>query len=153
MATLAADFGSREDSGQWTGAEPVRPLRLLPSEDVYFFIKKIDNGRVVREADPAARRRAWKAGLKGFAAVAVLILFLLPRALDVVTGYRIHLLTRQHETLVNDRAAVDLEVARLSSPERLEQLARELRLVNPDPKSVVVLNSKTDSAVAMNVSR
>jgi cell division protein FtsL len=153
MATLAADFGNREGSEQWACAEPARPLRPLPSEDVYFFIKKIDNGRVVREADPAARRRAWKAGLKGFAAAVVLILFLLPRALDVVTGYRIHLLTRQHETLVNDKAAVDLQEAQLSSPDRLEQLARELRLVNPDPKSVVVLNGRTDSAVAMNVSR
>ena len=33
-------------------------LRALPNEDVYFYFKKIDNARVVREADPTARARS-----------------------------------------------------------------------------------------------
>jgi hypothetical protein len=155
MATLAAFFRKTEAPAvsagceNWASEQECR-LRPLPAEDVYFFIKKIDNSRVVREADPAARRRAWKAGVKGFAAAGLLIMLLVPKALDVVTGYRVHMLAREHETLVNAKAVVELEEAQLRSPDRLEQLARELRLVNPDPKRVVVLNAKTDSALAMN---
>lgn len=159
MATQASHFKKTEapvesaGRDQWASEQDAYRLRPLPAEDVYFFIKKIDNGRVVREADPAARKRAWKAGLKGFAAASVMILFLAPRALDMVTGYRIHMLAREHERLVNDKAVIELQEAQLRSPDRLEQLARELHLVNPDPKRVVVLNAKTDSALAMNVNR
>ena len=32
----------------------------FPNEDVYFYIKRINNSQVLREADPAARRACWK---------------------------------------------------------------------------------------------
>jgi hypothetical protein len=79
----------------------------------------------------------------------------MPRALEMVAGYRIHALAADHARLVNQKAAVALEEAQLESPQRLQQLAGQLRLVNPDPKNVVMLNgAKTDSALAMmNVGR
>ncbi len=39
----------------WTRTESPR-LRPLANEDVYLFVKRIDNGAVVRVIDPAARR-------------------------------------------------------------------------------------------------
>ena len=30
-------------------------LRPFANEDIYFYVKRIDNSRVVREADPASR--------------------------------------------------------------------------------------------------
>jgi hypothetical protein len=159
MATLAALFKRTEVGtmqtvqGGWVNQAEPHCLRPLPAEDVYFFTKKIDNSRVVREADPQARRRAWKAGLKGFAAAGLLILLIMPKALGMVAGYRVHMLARQHEQLVNEKAFLELEDARLRSPARLERLAREMHLVNPDPGRVVVLNSAPDSALAMNVTR
>ena len=160
MATRA-EFLKRADlpaapagGGTWMGGPDSFQLRPLPSEDVYFYAKKIDNSRVVREADPAARRRAWQAGLKGIAVAGLLILLLMPRAFDMVAGYRIHALSAEHDKLINRKAVVALEEAQLESPERLQQLAGQLRLVNPDPGRVVVLNSaKPDSALAMNVTR
>jgi len=138
----------------WASGPDSFKLRPLPSEDVYFFIKRIDNSRVAREADPAARRRAWQAGMKGIAAAGILILLLMPRALEMVAGYRIHALAAEHDRLVNQKAVIALQEAQLESPERLQQLAGQLRLVNPDPRHVVMLNSaKTDSALAMNVTR
>ncbi len=138
-------------SGEWI--EPVNDYRLrpLPSENVYFFVKKIDNSRIVREVDPIARRKAWKAGMKGFAAAALLILLLMPKALGMMAGYQVHALAAQHEKLLNERSVLELEEARLVSPERLEQLARELKLVNPDPKRVLVLDPNSEGALALNV--
>jgi len=140
-------------NGEWEQPIDSYRLRPLPSEDVYFFSKKIDNSRVVRESDPAARRKAWKAGAKGFAAAGLVIILLMPRALSMVAGYQIHLLARDHDRLVNERAALQLEEAKLQSPERLEQLARDLNLITPDPKRVVVLNPKSEGALAMNVTK
>jgi cell division protein FtsL len=139
--------------GEWVQPVDAHRLRPLPSEDIYFYSKKIDNSRVVREADPVARRKAWKAGAKGFAAAGLLILLLMPKALGLVAGYHLHLLARDHDRLVNDKAVLELEEARLVSPARLEQLARDLKLVNPDPKRVVVLNPKAESALALNVTK
>jgi cell division protein FtsL len=138
----------------WTSGPDSFKLRPLPSEDVYFFIKKIDNSRVAKQADPAASRRAWQAGVKGVAVAALLIMLLMPRALEMMAGYRIHALAAEHDRLVNQKATLALEEAQLESPARLQQLAGQLRLVNPDPQHVVMLNSaKTDSALAMNVTR
>ena len=160
MATRAMFFkranhpAAPAGGGTWTSGPDSFQLRPLPSEDVYFYTKKIDNSRVVHEADPAARRRAWQAGLKGIAVAGLLIMLLVPRALETVAGYRIHALAADHDRLVNQMAVVSLEEAQLKSPERLQQLAGQLRLVNPDPRRVVMLNSaKPDSALAMNVTR
>jgi hypothetical protein len=138
----------------WTSGPDAYRLRPLPAEDVYFYVKKIDNSRVVREGDPDARKRAWQAGAKGLAVAGLLILLLIPKALGMVAGYQIHQLAATHERLAAEKAAIEVEDARLRSPDRLEQLARQMHLVNPDPRQVVVLNSvKADSALAMNVGR
>ncbi len=63
MATLAAIFrrpGSeaavRDLASCWTERQPdTYTLRPLPCEDIYFYSKRIDNSRLVRQADPAAR--------------------------------------------------------------------------------------------------
>ncbi|HEX8984351.1 MAG TPA: hypothetical protein VF767_02930 [Bryobacteraceae bacterium] len=160
MATVAAYFkrAGVQSTAPVRGVEWIEPvdeyrLRPLPSEDVYFYLKKIDNSRIVREADPVARKRAWKAGAKGLAAASLLILLLMPKALGMVAGYHVHKLAQEHEQLLNERSALALEEARLVSPERLEQLARELKLVNPDPKRVLMLNPKAEGALALNVTR
>ncbi len=36
-------------------------LRALPNDDVYFYCKRIDNSRLVRQADPAAKGQCWSA--------------------------------------------------------------------------------------------
>ena len=69
MATLAnilnqfIGAGSVADatprSVTWETSEECK-LRALPNEDVYLFTKRIDNSRVVRQADPRARARDWK---------------------------------------------------------------------------------------------
>src|ERR1035438_8376886 len=36
-------------------------LRTIPQEDVFFYCKRIDNSRLVREADPDSRHKCWSA--------------------------------------------------------------------------------------------
>ena len=62
MATLPAFLrrtDARANSGAERTMEAVRTrnpyqLRALPQEDVFFFCKKIDNSRLIREPDPKA---------------------------------------------------------------------------------------------------
>ena len=81
------------------------------------------------------------------------MVLMLPDALGMMAGYQLHSLERDHELLVRQRAALELEEASLLSPQRLQELARELELVDPDPQHVVFLNPNTDGAVALNLPR
>jgi cell division protein FtsL len=155
MATLAAIFrrpaAARDLGACWTERQPeTYTLRPLPCEDVYFYSKRIDNSRIVRQADPLAGRRCVRAVSMSLAVAMAIILLILPDTLTLIAGYQVHSLERERQALVNQKAMLDVEEARLVTPERLEQLARDLRLENPDPAHVVFLNAKSDTALALN---
>src|SRR5262245_28971020 len=115
VAEAAAGAATREVKDAYT-------LRQLPNEDVYFFTKRIDNSRVVRQADPRARAREWKmVGGATFAALS-LIAMLLPSAYGLMAGYQLNNLQQEQQRLVTDRARLELEEARLISAERLQEL-------------------------------
>ena len=112
MATLANIFnqfigaGSVADAAPrsvtWETSEECK-LRALPNEDVYLFSKRIDNSRVIRQADPKARARDWKfVGGATFAAMA-LIGMLLPSAYGLMAGYQLSQLQIENQKL-HDRA-------------------------------------------------
>ena len=124
-------------------------LRALPNEDVYFFVKRIDNSRVVREADPGARRKSWKFLGGALASAAFLVGMLLPSAYGLMAGYQLHHLQAENQKLLNERATLELEEARLVSPERLQILAKD-KFVEPAQGQTIYLAPKNDSSLAMN---
>jgi hypothetical protein len=127
-------------------------LRTLPNEDVYFFVKRIDNSRVVRQADPRARARDWKLiGAASFAAAA-LVGVLLPSAYGLMAGYQLTHLQKEHERLVSEQSKLEIEEAKLVSAERLQELANMQQFVDPAPDRTVYL-PKSDSSLALNQRR
>jgi hypothetical protein len=159
MATLANIFnnfmgaGSVAEDAARTATRQVSDiytLRAVPNEDVYFFTKRIDNSRVLRQADPKARARDWKmVGGAGFAALS-LIAMLLPSAYGLMAGYQLSSLKKEQHRLVTERARLDLEEARLISAERLQELARMQEFVDPSPDRTVYLTPKNDKSLALN---
>jgi hypothetical protein len=160
MATLATLF-TRIASPKAPAAETGRPsekrspadlyrLRAIPNEDVFFFMKPIDNARVVREADPVAPGRCWKLIGATCAAAVLFIGLLLPGAYSLLAGYQIQNLRDQQRELLNQKAVLELEEAKLVSPERLQQLAEMQEFVDPAPGHVVYLPSQ-EGSLALNV--
>lgn len=127
-------------------------LRSLPSEELYFFVKDIDNGRVVRQADPQARGACWRLILSGGLAVLLLIGVLLPSAGGRIAGYQIEALRQEQQRLLSDRSALEIEEARLLTPARLEEIARRQQFVDPPPETVIYLNAN-GGALAMNTNK
>lgn len=160
MATLATVYnrilGARIETGSIARvAMPAAEdfvLRPIPNEDIYFFVKDIDNARVVRQADPQARGAAWRLIMSGGLAVMLLIGVLLPSAAGRIAGYQLESLRQEQQKLLAERSAYELEEARLLSPERLEQIARSQMFVDPAPQKVVYLDGKSGS-LAMNVKK
>lgn len=157
MATLANIFDrfntpdSREtESRRLRVLEPENPFEvpLFPNEDVYFHVKYIANTAVPRETDPLARKKCWRMIGYAFCAATLVISLLLPNLYRMMAGYQIEALRQERQRLELDRSALELQESRLISPERLEELARTQRFVDPAPDSVVYLDNKSDQILA-----
>ncbi len=162
MATLATFFKrpalpavEAEVEGPMAVPLRVSSLRPLPNEDVYFYSKRIDNSRIVREDNPQARGECWSAIGAGCAIVVLLISMLVPKLGGILTGYQIESLKQERQHMLDERANLVVEEANLVSREHLEQLAesRGLKLVKPTAGQVVHLNAKADGALALNVEK
>jgi len=155
MATLPAFLRRMEPPARTPRPTPLRAerdpfqLRPLPHEDVFLFCKKIDNSRLVREADPQARGACWSA--IGAASVAVLLLAILlaPSGAGTLAGYRLESLRAQERRLLTEQRVLELQEAGLLRPDRLEKLAKAQNLVTPASNQVMHLEAKGDTAVAM----
>ena len=158
MATLPA-FLRRMDVPVRTETVPRRAalraerdpflLRALPHEDLFFYSKRIDNSRLVREADPQARGACWSA--IGAASVALVLLtsLLAPSVAGTLAGYKLESLRAQEQKLLTERRVLELQEAALLRLDRLEKLARAQNLVEPRSEQIVHLEPTGDAAVAM----
>jgi hypothetical protein len=120
----------------------------FPNEDVYFYIKRIDNSHVLREADPAARRTCWKLIGTSLTIATLAIGLLLPGLYGLVAGYRLEALRQEKDHLMLDRATLDYQESKLMDPARLEELARLQQFVDPGATQVVHLDEKSDQVLA-----
>jgi hypothetical protein len=159
MATLATFFRrfeareapqSRTRQAVRVEPDPYR-LRTLPNEDVYFYSKNIDNSRLVREADPRAKKECWSTIGAACAIAALLTGVLAPAVAGTMAGYRIQELRAEERRLIDERRVLELEEARLLSPARLQELAERRRFVSPAPGQVTHLSPQGDGSLALNV--
>ncbi len=132
--------------------------RPLPMEDLCFFVKPIDNSRLVRVVDPHSRRECL--GLAaGLSAVFVLALLLIgPRLALLHTGYRLEDLKKENEALVETGRQLQVKEATLRDPQRIYSIAHgKLGLAAPRPEQVVWSDVNTpsgkDDLLARNNSR
>jgi hypothetical protein len=156
MATLATIMdrfttpnGASGDSSRARVLDNGHPFEVpqFPNEDVYLYVKHIDNSRVLREADPAARKVCWRVIGSSFAFAVLVIGLLLPSLNQLMAGYKMEALRQERQRLELDRAALELAETKLLSPARLEELARMQRFVDPAPEAVVYLDGNKSDAI------
>lgn len=154
LATLVNRFVAVRDFADappavWTRTESPR-LRAIANEDVYLFVKRIDNSMVIREVDPTARRARTRTVATGFIAAMLVIAGLVPAAYNVMAGFTMQNLEQEQQKLKQQNAQLDYEQAQLLSYDRLEQLAKSLKMSDPEPQQVQYLDGKS-KAEAKNV--
>jgi cell division protein FtsL len=133
-------------SATWTRTETPR-LRPLANEDVYLFVKRIDNSTVIREIDPAAQRARGNSMVTGFVAAMLVIAGLVPTAYNITSGFALQHLNREKGQLLQQRAKLEAQEANLMSLDRMRQLAKNLKMAEPEPQQVQTLDGspKTDA--------
>jgi hypothetical protein len=83
----------------------------------------------------------------GFAAAVLIIAGLVPTAYNVTAGFALQQLREEQTQLERQRAILKTEEARLVNPDRLRQLAKALKMTEPQPQQVQTLSGMngTDS--------
>ncbi|MCC7175123.1 MAG: hypothetical protein IT159_07995 [Bryobacterales bacterium] len=154
QARVFEDSSARADWAGKSGREAAGGFRLppVPNESIYFYRKPIDNSGVVRLPDPKASARCWRWVAAATTVTLLLAGLLWPGAYSLLAGYQVESLKGQQETLRAELASLELEQARLVTPERLDQLAREQELIDPAPDQVVQLAPAPDGSLARNLS-
>jgi hypothetical protein len=149
----APPVATRAEAGRKDAAAAERDpyqLRALPFEDVYFRPKKMDNSRLVREADPRAGGACWSVIGAACLVLAFMGGVLAPSVANTVAGYKLESLRVESQKLADERRGLELEEARLLSPERLDRLAQGQHLVSPTANQIVHLeNNNAEGKVAM----
>jgi hypothetical protein len=124
-------------------------LRALPQADVFFYCKKINNSRLVREPDPQARGACWSAIGVACVVLAGLTGVMAPTVANTLAGYKLEALRAEQRKMLDERRLLELQEAELLRPDRLERLAKGQNLVTPSSGQVIHLDSREDGAVAM----
>ncbi len=156
MATLAtffrrSDFMAAESAMEREAADPYR-LRSVPGDNIYFYSKRIDNSRLVREADPKTKAECWST-IATACVVAVLVgAAVSPHIGGILSGYQIEKLKTEQRQLVDERRMLAIEEAQMLSPARLDELATRQKLAAPAPGQEMHLQPN-DTSLAMNVIR
>jgi cell division protein FtsL len=116
--------------------EAQRKARRGPTPEV-FFAKHIDNTRLVKADDPERRRE-----MRQFATV-MSVLFLLVMVYvwqhfsAIEIGYHVEAQKQQVEQLREENRKLRLSEAQLTNPIRIDRVARQLGLNEPQPGQVV----------------
>jgi hypothetical protein len=113
-----------------------------------YFAKQLDNSRVVRTIDPQRSRE-----IAGFsAAVACLFLIAMFYAFQhfssIEYGYKVEAQKHLREELIENNRALRLEEAALRDPERIDVLARQMGLEQPQAQQMQHLDADTQSGGA-----
>ena len=126
----------------------VRTIRRRPcwtgTPEIYF-VKPIDNSRLVRVEDPSRSREMKQFGI----ALCCLFLLVMTYALQhfkaIEYGYKIESLKTQRDGLVEINRALRLEEASLRDPGRIDRLARWFGLQSPQAGQLIRIDGDTES--------
>jgi len=120
--------------------------RGAPTPEV-FFQKHFDNTRQVKALDPA-RVREMRLFL---AAVTVLLSLVMVYGLQhfsaIESGIRVEAEKQALDQLREDNRQLRLSEAQLTQPARIDRIARELGLAEPQPGQVMQSNARPDAPV------
>lgn len=153
LATFVNRFvGIRElteaQPAAWARTESPR-LRPIANEDVYLFVKRIDNTAVVRAVDPVARGMRTRTVVVAFIAVLLVIAGLVPAAYGTMAGFTLQSLRQEQQRLKEQERQLDLQEQALMNPAVLKELGKSLHMSEPAAQQTEFLNGSS-KAEALN---
>ncbi len=115
----------------------------------FYFVKHIDNSRLVREVDVERRRECFSLLGLGIVVFLFVLLFAWQHFQCVRYGYQIEQFKHERTALEEWNHQLRLEQASLADPERIDTLARtQLGMVSPSPQQVIHVGEPEPAAAS-----
>jgi len=108
-----------------------------------YFGKAIDNSRLVKVEDPKRSREMRQFGIALGCLFLLVMTYTWQHFKAIEYGYRVESLRTQRDSLLEVNRALRLEEASLSSPERIDRLAREYGMQPPHAGQVIRMESSS----------
>jgi cell division protein FtsL len=105
----------------------------------YAIKKDIRNNPIVREVDQARVQEMWRSASVGILLVGILLYSAWQHFELIRYGYRIEQMQQQRATEEQANRHLRLSIQTLSRPDRIEQLATKLRMVQPSAEDTIIL--------------
>ena len=105
----------------------------------YAIKKDIRNNPIVREVDQARVQEMWRSASVGILLVGILLYSAWQHFELIRYGYRIEQMQQQRANEEQVNRHLRLSIQTLSRPDRIEQLATKLRMVQPGAEDTIIL--------------
>jgi cell division protein FtsL len=126
----------------WASPQSNAPRVVVrPGTPEIFFAKAIDNSRLVKVADPRRRREMAIFGATLAVLFALVMMYGWQHFSSIEYGYKIEQLKSSRDQLVEANRTLKLEEASLRDPERIDAMARQMGMQEPQAGQVQRLDS------------
>ena len=125
------------------GTIPSRRRPCWTGTPEIYFGKAIDNSRLVKVEDPKRSREMRQFGIALGCLFLLVMTYTWQHFKAIEYGYRVESLRTQRDSLLEVNRALRLEEASLSSPERIDRLAREYGMQPPHAGQVIRMESSS----------
>ena len=133
----------RERNAEFLALQPLRRRGARTPE--FYFPKHFDNSRLVKAPDPVRVRemRLFSAAITVL--FSLVMIYGLQHFYAIESGYRVESEKQAVEQLREANRQLRLAEAQLTQPVRIDLMARQLGLADPEPGQVIHLNAYPDA--------
>lgn len=124
----------------WRESTDQYRLRAIPNEDVYFYAKRVDNSRLVRPVNRAARRQEIRVMGGAFVMLLLVVGLAMPHVLNLMAGAQIQKLRADRDSLIAEHEELAVREAEAMDPARMKAIAKNLEMVELKANQVHHLN-------------
>jgi cell division protein FtsL len=103
----------------------------------FFFIKRFDNSRLVKASDPVRVREMRVFSAASAVLFSLVMIYGLQHFSAIEASYRVELEKQKLSQLREENRQLRLSEAQLTEPARIDRMARELGLMEPQPGQVI----------------
>ena len=114
----------------------------------FHFSKSIDNSRLVKAADPVRVREMRVFSLAAAVLFLLVMVYGLQHFYAIEGGYRVESEKQMRDQLREENRQLRLSEAQLSQPGRVDQMARQLGLAEPQPRQVIHPGAVPDASAS-----
>ena len=140
------DWGARiaERNAELMAQQAQRRRRVRTPE--FFFTRHFDNSRLVKTSDPVRAREMRVFSIAAAFLFSLIMVYGLQHFYAIESSYRVESEKQTLDQLREENRQLHLSVAELTQPGRIDPIARQLGLAEPQPGQVVHANAQPGSS-------